>query len=241
MRAALYARVSTVDKGQDPEVQLGDLREYAARRDFEVVAEFVDFASGIKNGRPSISGCSALPARVHCCLPSGVSIPNSRTRWPETSIVSPSITRAAPDSSSAGAAVDQAAANIKAAKEAPRPPNRRRRPPGQRRSLSIRFPNSPCPCWFGSGAHVARSFAEHSPAGLAGLEQRDPPRDQTKRSKSWGVPDSTWSATRCAADPAAGADEVEVDRPCRIVRSPAAARFPRRSSMGRASLPTALM
>jgi DNA invertase Pin-like site-specific DNA recombinase len=52
MRAALYARVSTVDKGQDPEVQLRELREYAARRGFGVIAEFVDFASGQKNGRP---------------------------------------------------------------------------------------------------------------------------------------------------------------------------------------------
>jgi DNA invertase Pin-like site-specific DNA recombinase len=52
MRAALYARVSTVDKRQDPEVQLGELREYAARRGFEVVVEFVDFASGHRNGRP---------------------------------------------------------------------------------------------------------------------------------------------------------------------------------------------
>jgi DNA invertase Pin-like site-specific DNA recombinase len=52
MRAALYARVSTVDKGQDPEVQLRERREYAARRGFEVVVEFVDFASGQRNGRP---------------------------------------------------------------------------------------------------------------------------------------------------------------------------------------------
>ena len=52
MRAALYARVSTVDRGQDPEGQLGDLREYALRRGFDVVAEFVDFASGARNGRP---------------------------------------------------------------------------------------------------------------------------------------------------------------------------------------------
>ena len=55
MRAALYGRVSTVDKGQDPEVQLGELREYASRRGFEVVAEFVDFASGAR--RPArVSG-----------------------------------------------------------------------------------------------------------------------------------------------------------------------------------------
>jgi DNA invertase Pin-like site-specific DNA recombinase len=52
MRAALYARVSTVDRGQDPEMQLGDLREYAVPRGFEVVVEFVDFASGQRNGRP---------------------------------------------------------------------------------------------------------------------------------------------------------------------------------------------
>jgi DNA invertase Pin-like site-specific DNA recombinase len=52
MRAALYARVSTVDKKQDLQVQLSELREYAARRGFEVVLEFVDFASGQKNGRP---------------------------------------------------------------------------------------------------------------------------------------------------------------------------------------------
>src|SRR3954464_3968572 len=31
-RAAIYARVSTVDRGQDPETQLRQLREYADRR-----------------------------------------------------------------------------------------------------------------------------------------------------------------------------------------------------------------
>ena len=52
-RAALYARVSTDDKGQDPETQLRQLREYAGRRGFEVAGEFVDFASGTRNDRPS--------------------------------------------------------------------------------------------------------------------------------------------------------------------------------------------
>ena len=51
-RAALYARVSTDDKGQDPETQLRQLRDYADRRGFEVAAEFVDFASGTRNDRP---------------------------------------------------------------------------------------------------------------------------------------------------------------------------------------------
>jgi predicted site-specific integrase-resolvase len=36
---AIYARVSTVDKGQDPETQLLALREYAARREFLGVGE----------------------------------------------------------------------------------------------------------------------------------------------------------------------------------------------------------
>lgn len=45
-RAALYARVSTLDKGQDPETPLMQLREYCSKRGFDIVEEFVDFASG---------------------------------------------------------------------------------------------------------------------------------------------------------------------------------------------------
>ncbi|MHB8325343.1 MAG: recombinase family protein [Candidatus Dormibacteria bacterium] len=44
MKAALYVRVSTTDKGQDPEVQLDPMRELAAARGWEV-AEYVDHAS----------------------------------------------------------------------------------------------------------------------------------------------------------------------------------------------------
>lgn len=44
MRVALYARVSTDDKGQHPEVQLVPMREYAAARGWDVV-EYVDLAS----------------------------------------------------------------------------------------------------------------------------------------------------------------------------------------------------
>ncbi len=51
-RAALYARVSTDDRGQDPETQLRLLRDYADRRGFTVAAEFVDYASGTRNDRP---------------------------------------------------------------------------------------------------------------------------------------------------------------------------------------------
>jgi DNA invertase Pin-like site-specific DNA recombinase len=41
-RIALSARVSTRDKNQDPEVQLVPMREYAARRGWAVVDEYVD-------------------------------------------------------------------------------------------------------------------------------------------------------------------------------------------------------
>lgn len=51
LRVALYARVSTTDKGQDPETQLMQLREYAQRRDFKVVGEFIDHASGTTENR----------------------------------------------------------------------------------------------------------------------------------------------------------------------------------------------
>jgi DNA invertase Pin-like site-specific DNA recombinase len=52
LRAGLYARVSTEDRGQDPETQLRPLREYAERRGFVVAGEFVDKASGTTEQRP---------------------------------------------------------------------------------------------------------------------------------------------------------------------------------------------
>jgi DNA invertase Pin-like site-specific DNA recombinase len=51
-RVAIYARVSTVDKGQDPETQLMALRAYAERRDFSLVGEYIDYASGTREDRP---------------------------------------------------------------------------------------------------------------------------------------------------------------------------------------------
>lgn len=53
-RAALYARVSTKDKGQDPEVQLGPLRAEAARQGWRVVGEYVDYQSGTTTSRPRL-------------------------------------------------------------------------------------------------------------------------------------------------------------------------------------------
>ena len=45
-RAALYARVSTDDKGQDNETQLMHLREEARRRGYDIVKEYTDESSG---------------------------------------------------------------------------------------------------------------------------------------------------------------------------------------------------
>lgn len=52
---ALYARVSTSDKGQDPEVQLQPLRAMAASRGWKVEIEYVDHGfSGAKDRRPKL-------------------------------------------------------------------------------------------------------------------------------------------------------------------------------------------
>ena len=51
-RVALYARVSTLN-GQDPEMQLSELREYASRRGWTITSEYVDHGvSGSKESRP---------------------------------------------------------------------------------------------------------------------------------------------------------------------------------------------
>ena len=43
-RVGVYARVSTVDKDQNPETQLLPMREFCMAQDFDVVGEFVDQA-----------------------------------------------------------------------------------------------------------------------------------------------------------------------------------------------------
>jgi DNA invertase Pin-like site-specific DNA recombinase len=48
MRVAIYARVSTDDKGQDPENQLGELRAWCAAAGHTINREFVDYESGRK-------------------------------------------------------------------------------------------------------------------------------------------------------------------------------------------------
>jgi putative DNA-invertase from lambdoid prophage Rac len=53
LNAAIYARVSTTD--QNAEMQVRELREYAARRGWNLVAEYVDTGwSGAKASRPQL-------------------------------------------------------------------------------------------------------------------------------------------------------------------------------------------
>jgi putative DNA-invertase from lambdoid prophage Rac len=52
---ALYARVSTLDKGQDPEMQLRELRAHATAQNLTVFAEYLDHGvSGSKASRPAL-------------------------------------------------------------------------------------------------------------------------------------------------------------------------------------------
>ncbi len=54
-RVALYARVSTANGHQDPEMQLRELREYAERRQLVIVGEYIDRMTGSKDSRPSLN------------------------------------------------------------------------------------------------------------------------------------------------------------------------------------------
>jgi DNA invertase Pin-like site-specific DNA recombinase len=55
-RVGLYARVSTSNGQQDPEMQLRELREYAERRGWEVANVYTDAGvSGSKDSRPALN------------------------------------------------------------------------------------------------------------------------------------------------------------------------------------------
>jgi DNA invertase Pin-like site-specific DNA recombinase len=60
MRVAIYARVSTANNGQNPEMQLRELREYCQHRGLELVGEYADAGiSGAKDSRPELNRLNA--------------------------------------------------------------------------------------------------------------------------------------------------------------------------------------
>jgi DNA invertase Pin-like site-specific DNA recombinase len=64
LRAALYARVSTSNGQQNPEMQLRELREYAERRGWQIAGEYIDQGiSGSKESRPALT---RLIVDAHC-------------------------------------------------------------------------------------------------------------------------------------------------------------------------------
>ena len=56
LRVASYARVSTLGKGQDAEVQLRELRQFAQARGWQIADEYTDSGvSGSKESRPELN------------------------------------------------------------------------------------------------------------------------------------------------------------------------------------------
>lgn len=68
MRTAIYARVSTTDKGQDVDLQLNELREFVLKRGWKAL-EYVD---------QGISGAKAKrPASVHITFDNPFGVPKT--------------------------------------------------------------------------------------------------------------------------------------------------------------------
>jgi DNA invertase Pin-like site-specific DNA recombinase len=66
VRAAIYARVSTTNNGQDPSMQTRELREYCERRGWKVSSEYVDAGvSGTKESRPELNRLMGDAHRRH--------------------------------------------------------------------------------------------------------------------------------------------------------------------------------
>lgn len=64
LRAAVYARISTVNHGQDVDLQLSELRQHCERRGWQLTAEYVDRGvSGAKDSRPQLNALMADAAR----------------------------------------------------------------------------------------------------------------------------------------------------------------------------------
>ena len=79
-RAAIYARVSTTNHGQDVSVQTRELRDYCERRGWNIVGEYVDTGiSGANDRRPELDRLTNVctGAQFHECTASTNSPPNA--------------------------------------------------------------------------------------------------------------------------------------------------------------------
>lgn len=63
MKVAIYARISTTNKGQDVENQLQVLKEFCQRMDYTIYKEYVDEISGGSSERPSFKTMFADAAK----------------------------------------------------------------------------------------------------------------------------------------------------------------------------------
>ena len=57
IRVAIYARVSTTNHGQDVNMQVRELRQFAEARGWQIVDVYIDAGvSGTKDSRPELNG-----------------------------------------------------------------------------------------------------------------------------------------------------------------------------------------
>jgi len=66
VKAFLYARVSTRDKGQDVENQLAQLREFARRQGWEIIHEYIDHETGSISDRPELQAMLLACSQGKC-------------------------------------------------------------------------------------------------------------------------------------------------------------------------------
>jgi len=66
-RVAIYARVSTIDKGQDPENQLRELRDWVINSGHIISRDYVDYESGRKGAETTAIRTSQASSRNKTC------------------------------------------------------------------------------------------------------------------------------------------------------------------------------
>jgi DNA invertase Pin-like site-specific DNA recombinase len=71
IRAAIYCRVSTIDKKQDTNLQLTPLKDYCIARQWDIAGEYIDKGvSGSKDKRPALDRLinDAKKRKIDCII-----------------------------------------------------------------------------------------------------------------------------------------------------------------------------